>query len=392
MNAVGIVAEYNPFHSGHAYQLAQTRRLLGEDRPVVCVMSGSWVQRGECALTDKWTRAAMALEGGADLILELPLPWAISSAEGFARGAVAALKATGVVDALSFGSESGDLAALKRIAAVLDSPEYRDILRAQLGRGDSFALVRQRAAQELLGREGSLLQSPNDSLGVEYLRAAGGELAAVAVPRLGAAHDSPDPEGGYASATYLRERLRRGEEASAFLGGGASKLLNRAGIARMEHIERGILSRLRQMGQADWATLPDSGGAEGLPARLVKAAGQAESLEEFYARAKTRRYAHARIRRLALWAFLELKAEDRPASGPAYLRVLGMNSRGKGLLREMKGRAELPILTKPAHIRELGDEAQALFALECRGTDLFGLCFDKIKPCGADYTTGPVIL
>lgn len=115
-------------------------------------------------------------------------------------------------------------------------------------------------------------------------------------------------------------------------------------------------------------------------------------MEEFYHLAKTRRYAHARIRRLALWAFLGLAVEDRSALGPAYLRVLGMNSRGKQLLRAMKERSILPILTKTAHIKELGMEAQSLFALECRGTDLFGLCFDKIRPCGMDYTTGPVIL
>ena len=116
MNAVGIVAEYDPFHRGHAYHIAETRRLLGKDRPVVCVMSGSWVQRGECALTDKWTRTALALNGGADLVLELPLPWAISSAEGFARGAVTVLKATGVVEFISFGSESGCIEDLYQVA------------------------------------------------------------------------------------------------------------------------------------------------------------------------------------------------------------------------------------------------------------------------------------
>lgn len=392
MNAVGIVAEYNPFHTGHAYHIAQTRRLLGEEKRVVCVMSGSWVQRGECALTDKWTRAAMALRGGADLVLELPLPWAISSAEGFARGAVAVLKATGVVDTISFGSESGDLEGLERLAEVLDSGEYREALRRALDKGSSFAAARQEAATEVLGNQGSLLQGPNDSLGVEYLRAAGGKLKGVAVRRQGGGHDGKIPVEGYASASYLRERLAGGEDVSPWLDMAALKILEKEGLARMEQIERAMLARLRQMGEADFAALPDSGAAEGLPARLVRAAGMAGSLAEFYTLAKTRRYAHARIRRLALWAFLSMRVEDRPVGGPAYLRVLGMNSRGKQLLRAMKDRAVLPILTKPAHIRELGEEAQDLFALECRGTDLFGLCFDKIKPCGMDYTTGPVIL
>ena len=116
MNVAGIIAEYNPFHRGHAWQIDETRRRLGEDTAVVCAMSGHWVQRGECAVTDKWTRAAMALRGGADLILELPTPWACASAETFARGGVGVLAATGVVDALSFGSESGDLDGLRRAA------------------------------------------------------------------------------------------------------------------------------------------------------------------------------------------------------------------------------------------------------------------------------------
>lgn len=391
MNAVGIIAEYNPFHTGHAYHIAETRRLLGEDRPVVCVMSGSWVQRGECALADKWTRAELALQGGADLVLELPLPWCISSAEGFARGGVAALKATGVVDTISFGSESGDLEGVRRIAEILDTPEYREALRGELDKGISFAEARQRAVVSLAGKSARLLRGANDSLGVEYLRAAGEDLAAVAVPRRGAGHDSSRAEGEFASASWLRERLRQGEDVSPWLGKKAGERLQKAGLARMENVERAMLARLRTMTEADFGALPDSGEAEGLPARLRQAAERAGSLEEFYLLAKTKRYAHARIRRLALWAFLGLTGDDRP-QGPAYLRVLGFSGRGRKLLREMKEKAALPVLTKPAHIRELGEEAQTLFALECRGSDLFGLCFDEPKPCGLDYTQGPVIL
>ena len=125
MATAGIVAEYNPFHRGHAWHIARTRRTLGADTAVICVMSGHWVQRGECALTDKWSRAALALSGGADLVLELPTPWAMASAEAFARGAVGLLAATGVVDVLSFGSETGELAPLRAAAAALDGLDYQ---------------------------------------------------------------------------------------------------------------------------------------------------------------------------------------------------------------------------------------------------------------------------
>lgn len=393
MRAVGIVAEYDPFHLGHSYHIAETRRLLGEDVPVVCVMSGSWRQRGECALTGKWTRSALALQGGADLVLELPLVWAISSAEGFARGAVEHLRATGVVDVLSFGSESGEGEALKALSLTLDSEAYRTALRAELDKGISFAQAREKAAAKCVGRPAQLLRGANDSLGVEYLRSAGDSVKYVAVKRQGVSHDSNCPADGFASATLIRDMIRAGrwEEAAQWLPEGTIEQLQAAGVTDMKNVERAFLARLRSMTETNFAALPDSGMAEGLPARLVKAAGKAESLEEFYALAKTKRYAHARIRRLALWAFLGLTAADRREK-PEYLRVLGMNGRGKALLREMKKRATLPIITKPAHIRELGEEAQRLFALECRGTDLFGLCFDKIKPCGMDYTTGPVIM
>ncbi|MDE6107080.1 MAG: nucleotidyltransferase family protein, partial [Oscillospiraceae bacterium] len=270
MKAVGIVAEYNPFHTGHAYHIAETRRLIGEDRPVVCVMSGNWVQRGECALTDKWTRAAMALNGGADLVLELPLPWAISSAEGFAQGAIAVLKATGVVGTISFGSESGRLSDLCRIAEVTKTAEFQAVLRGEMEKGISFADARQRAAIQMMGKGAKLLQGPNDSLGVEYIRVAGRDLVMMAVKRHGVSHDSPCPGKDFASASYLREKLRRGEDVSGFLQSDTSERLEKAGIAHMEHIERAVLARLRQMNKGDFALLPDSGAAEGLPARLCR--------------------------------------------------------------------------------------------------------------------------
>ena len=143
MGAVGIVVEYNPFHTGHAWHIAETKRQLGEGKPVVCVMSGNWVQRGECGLIDKWKRAEMALHGGADLVLELPLPWAISSAENFARGSIDILKATGVVDTISFGSESGCLYEMFQVVEAIKTKEFQKALHEELDKGVSFAEARQ---------------------------------------------------------------------------------------------------------------------------------------------------------------------------------------------------------------------------------------------------------
>ena len=383
METAGIVAEYNPFHRGHAWHIAETRRRLGGDAPVVCVMSGHWVQRGECALADKWLRAALALDRGADLVVELPTPWAMASAESFARGAVSLLAATGVVDVLSFGSETGELAPLEEAAAALDAPDYPERLRAALGRGLSFPAARQEAAGA------ACLSAPNNNLGVEYLRslrALGSTIRPLTVPRQGAGHDGP-AAGGFASASELRRLLRagRGAEAAPYLTAPWS-----GELADMQHIERAVLSRLRTMGEGDWAALPDGGGAEGLPSRLAKAAREAVSLEDFYTRAKTRRYPHARLRRLALAAFLGLRAAERPAA-PPYVRVLGLGGRGRVLLRRMKDTCPLPVIVKPAQARELDGPARTLFESEARYTDLYGLCFPAPRPCGAEWIHSPVV-
>lgn len=373
MRTVGIVAEYNPFHAGHAYHIAETRRVVGECA-VMAVMSGSFVQRGDCAIADKWTRARAALEGGADLVLELPTVWAVSSAERFAGGAVELLAAAGVTDFLSFGSECGGADRLRQVAACLDSPDYRAELRRFLDQGLPFAVCRQAAVTELLGEEAaSLLSRPNNNLGVEYIRALNAlnsGIQPVTVPRVGAGHDGGD-HGEYPSASHIRGEMLAGR-------------LPADNPASLRFAERAVLARLRAMTISDFEALPDSG--EGLAVRLYDAARQAVTLDELYDLAKTKRYAHARIRRMVLWAALGLRESDRPEH-PPYLRVLGFNGRGREVLREMKERAALPIITKPTHGKDI-----PLLELEARCTDFYALCREKVAPCGAEWSTSPIIL
>lgn len=395
MSTVGVIAEYDPFHTGHAWHLAETRRLLGADTAVVCVMSGNWTQRGTCALTDKWTRASLALSGGADLVLELPTVWAVSSAESFARGAAGLLEAAGVVDVLSFGSECGDADKLRLLAACLDSPACQAELSRFPDRGMPFAACRQEVVRRLLGEElAALLSSPNNNLGAEYIRALSAlksPIRPMTIPRRGAGHNAPGARDGFASATHIRALLRAGDWATAegLLPPGSAEVLRQAPLADLGRCERAVLARLRTMTAGDWAALPDAGAAEGLPDRLVRAARQAGSLNEFYEAAKTRRYAHARLRRLVLWAFLGLTGADRPAS-PPYLRVLGFNGRGREVLREMKEKSVLPILTKPAHARSLPEEGRRLFELEAQCTDLYALTLPHPERCGREWRESPV--
>lgn len=387
MKTAGIVAEYNPFHTGHAYQISRTRAALGEDTAIVAVMSGNWVQRGECAITDKWTRARMALAGGVDLILELPTVWASASAEGFARGAVSILAATGVVDVLSFGSECGEISPLRALAQCLNSPDFSAALRQELGPKKSFALCRRQAVERLLGPEkAALLDTPNNNLGVEYLRFLPPSMEAMTVPRQGAGHDSGEERDNFVSASLLRQHLRAGELTGVFP---FLPFPWKGKPADLRYLERALIARLRSMTLEEVEALPDSG--DGLAARLLHAARQASDLEKLYALTKTRAYAHARVRRLALYALLGLRKSDIPPA-PPYIRALGFNRRGQALLREMNDRAALPFFVKPAHARRLSPQARALFALEERFTDLFSMCFPTPRPCGLELTTNPFIL
>lgn len=402
MTTIGIIAEYNPFHSGHRYQIEESIKTLsqtGERAAVVVVMSGNWVQQGHCAIADKWTRAKIALEGGADLVLELPTPWATASAQRFARGAIALLEATAVVTHLSFGSEAGDLSSLLALSQGLEDPQFSTLLKVQLKEGTSFPSARQKVLEQLVGHHASLLSTPNNTLGLEYLSALhhhNSTITPMTIPRQGAGfHQQDFPKDAppqHTSATDLRAKLHAGnwQDTQAFLSPIGEALLRQQDFPSFSHCERAFLAKLMSMTREDWAKLPDSGMGEGLPLRLEQVARTAQSMEEFVSKAKTKRYTQARLRRLVLWAFLGLTQDDCPDL-PLYLRVLAMNKTGTQLLHRMKTTATLPICTKPAQIHSFSPPCQRLFEQEVRYTDLYGLCFPQIPPSGREWTQSPVV-
>lgn len=381
----GVICELNPLHSGHAALFSHAKTI---SQGLVCVLSGNYVQRGEPAILDKWARTRLALLSGADLVLELPLPWACAGAERFALGGVALLDSLGCVDTLLFGSEEEDLGSLKALAKTLDSPEFSRELEKETG-GDTFALRRERAVARLVGAEtAALLRKPNVILGVEYLKAMlrlGSSMNTALFPRLGAGHDIPDEEGPILSASHARDLLRQGVNLSGRLPEDTLRIwreLSEKGLcpAALSRLETGVLCRLRSMGPETFARLPDV--SEGLENRLYKAARQAGNLEEFYTLVKSKRYSHARIRRLAMAAFLGL-TQDLPAL-PPYLRVLGMTPLGEKILRQAK--PSLPIAVRPGDFQRLGGEAQQIFTLEAKADDLYALALPSPPPCGRDYT------
>ncbi len=399
MAAAGIIAEYNPLHLGHCCQLRRLRALLGEETPVICAMSGNFVQRGDFALLGKHARAEAAVRSGADLVLEIPLSWACAPAERFAQGGVEVLLGTGLVTDLVFGSESADAGAIRSATEALLGPDFPEALRRELAGPHSFAAARQRALAGLIGEEGAeVLSRPNDILAVEYAKALsreGSEVHLVPILRQGAGHDQDG--GEYPSAGSIRRMIQEGRRAEALAAmAPAMREIYEAEEARgrapvfAAGAERAILAQLRRMGEADFLAL-DAGG-EGLGNRLAAAAREAASLEEVLDRAKTKRYAYSRLRRLALWAYLGLRPETLPARVP-YLRPLAMNQRGRALLAEARRRGALPILTKPADVRRLTPEAQAVFRREVLATDLYTLAFPgDPAPGGAEWREGPRVL
>ncbi len=395
MPVAGMITEYNPLHYGHVYLMEETRRLLGRDTAIVCVMSGSFVQRGDFAVAGKFARAAAAVRSGADLVLELPLPWALSSAEGFAAGAVEILRSAGAVTHLVFGSESGDAGALVRVAEALCSEAFPPKLREELKKGDSFPAARQRAVEALLsGEDAGALARPNDTLGVEYCKALRGSgIRPVAVPRRGAGHDSAAAEGGFASASAIRALLARGEEETALSlmapamaeAYRAERAAGRAPAA-LANCERAVLARMRFLKEADWAALDQ--GNEGLCRRFARYAPSAPSVEELLTNVKTKRYPLARLRRTVFRAYLGLP--PAPPERPAYLRVLAASEGGTALLAGMRN-AALSVLTKPAAVRRLPEEARRLFGLEVRAGRLWALACPDPAAVPDEWRTGPVI-
>ena len=393
---VGVIAEYNPFHNGHAHHITRIRQEL-PGAAVLCAMSGHVVQRGEVSICRKQARTLMALRGGVDLLLELPAKNACASAEGFARAGVALLAATGLVSHISFGSESGRLDKLEQAARLTEEPAFLGAQSIALERGVSYASARSGVLADMYPPGETLLLGPNDMLGVEYLRAMrflGCRMQPLVVLREGAAHDMPRATGTVASASLVRTRWLDGRSADAYVPRDTMDIwreersAGRAPVS-LRDCEAAVLSVLRKADAAVFCALHDV--SEGLEFRLASAARRAVSLEEFYAMVKTRRYTHARIRRIVLRAYMGL---DGAPGLPPYLRVLGANGLGLSLLHKMKKTASLPILTKPASVRGLGVLAAECFDKEARVTDLYALCYpDRSQRVGGqEWRMGPVIV
>ncbi|MBQ7975932.1 MAG: nucleotidyltransferase [Clostridia bacterium] len=376
MKTAGIICEYNPFHTGHKYHIDHIKQ---EFDAVVCIMSGSFVQRGGVAIYDKWSRARSALENGADLVIELPVKYALSSAEGFAEGGVRILDATGVIDALCFGSESGDILELTTCAKALlsESPEVSQKIKVLMNEGLPYAKARAIAYEGIL--DANLLAQPNNILAIEYIKAilkSKSNLRPITIKRKGAGYHDEEVIDGFASATLLREKIRSGEDVSTF----TPYDLLASVTYDVNRLTNAFKYKLRTEGESAFDGIADM--EPGLANRFLNEIDR-DSIASIVDAVKTKRYAHTRLRRIVAKVLLGL-TEDTKA--PDYIRVLGMSTKGKELLSQMREKASFPIVNKVADFK---DES---ILPDILATDLAALCADSPVPMGRDFTTSPIII
>ncbi len=390
MKISGIICEYNPFHNGHLHHIKETRK--DGATHIVAVMSGNFVQRGDVAMTDKFTRAKVAASCGVDLVLELPVPYALGAAETFAKGAVSILENLSCVDEISFGSECGDVATLQKAVDASNECAARPELEELLKLGHSYPkalhiLLRQNYGDAL----SALFDTPNNVLAIEYLRALGNLQSAIqpfTVKRL-VAHDSSVIADDQTSASHVRKMLAENRKdyeklvpaatAQSIRGCAAS-----GNIARFINLERTLLYCLRTATPEQLLSSPEV--AQGLENKILAARNET-SLDAMFEAIKSKRYTMARLRRIMLHILIGIRREHIETA-PPYARILALNERGSEILTAAKNAGSvMPCSTSLAKLAELNDASAAMAELEAKATAIYGLALNKVAPADADYRT-----
>ncbi len=400
MKIGAVISEFNPFHNGHEYVISEFKKIMGDESCVIALMSGDYVQRGEPAIFPKEIRARAAIESSVDLVIELPLPYSMSSAEGFASYAVELLNELSIVDYLFFGSESADLNKLSNVAEALLKNEITEKILTKMKDGISFPAAR----EEVLRDEGILKDEeeikPNDILAVEYIKAllkSNSKIRPCAIRRKGVEHDSHKKSKGFASASYIRKLILAGESAGDYLPEKASKIYKTAvkegiGPVSLLDMEQALLARLRFLKAEELSLLPDV--AEGIENLLYKNINSGNSFEEITELSVSKRYPRARIKRMLLYAALNITKEDMEKYKKApYFRVLASNTKGTKILRLITQKSNLPALIKPSAVKKLGNTAESFIEFSSLARDFYTLAIDNgmyIRP-GGEYRLSPFI-
>ena len=380
-NTAFIICEYNPFHNGHAYHIAETRK-AGADR-VVCIMSGNFVQRGEPAFFDKYVRTEAALLNGADLVLELPVKYAVSNAARFAAGAVSVMQKCNIGGFLSFGA-SADVKQLAELSEIVNSDEFRKAIgKISETTGKSFPASSEQYISEIRPELSVFMRDPNNLLALEYISNLKDDCEFLTVNRsMDHMHDSDAPQYGFASGKFLRSKLKEeGEicEAADYIPENTVNIFvqNLSRTPDSKKYESAFLSRLLLLSQEDYLKLDNVIG--GLENRLYNSVRKERTLQRIYDAVKTKRFTHSRIRQIYLSAVLGILKSDLE-NGVSYIRVLGFNDTGKEILREMRKSALCPIAVNLSDVSMGNDTARDAF-LEASADAFYGLCLpDSYTP------------
>lgn len=406
---LGIVAEYNPFHNGHLYHLEKSKEDTGSNY-TVAIMSGNFTQRGSTSLIDKWSKAESAIRCGVDLVIELPVLYSISSAENFAEGAIKILDSLKVVDYLSFGAETSDIEILNKCADVLyrEPRDYKTLLSHELKKGISYPKARENALMMYLNdirKYANVLSSPNNILGIEYLKALKrlkSTIQPVSIPRYEAGYNDLSYTGNIASSTAIRNMIKNnGFNALANLMPAPSYASLVQNI-KMGHIvpdisvfEREIIYVLRKMQTSEIAELQDV--SEGLEFAIKNAANSCNSVVEFLNIINSKRYTSTRIQRILLYALLGITKKDMALSKKVqpYVRVLGLNNRGKFLISEIaKANPKLEIVTSVKRFTDENSNKSLMTMLDkdIWATNTYTIGYDEDSWNNLDFTKKIVTL
>lgn len=405
---IGVVAEYNPFHNGHYYHLQATKEITGAEY-CVAVISGNFTQRGDTSIVNKWAKAYMAICGGADLVIELPTVYSISSAENFASGAVKILDNLKVVNAISFGAEANDFATLNNIANVLyEEPKaYTNILSHELKKGISYPAARENALMMYLNdikRYANTLSSPNNILAIEYLKALKiqkSKLEPIMIKRKKVYYNDNKIVDDFASATAIRKLLQDGEYANLrkVIPRSSYTIIgqeSRKGVLSLSKYEKEIIYTLRKMTVEEIAELPDV--SEGLQFAIKNAANEANNLKDLISNIKSKRYTQTRIQRILLYALLGIdkKLMENSRKVVPYVRVLGFTQKGKSLLSEISRRnPKLNIITSLKKYMDQNQNKNKVLAemleKDIFATDVYTLGYIGESKANLDFTNNMII-
>lgn len=403
MKVLGIVSEYNPFHNGHLYHIETAKKMCNANY-VVCVMSGNFVQRGEPALLNKWTRAKMALLNGVDVVIELPLPYCISSAYLFALGSMKLLDSLNVVSDFCFGSEVGDINVLKDIANVLtlEPLKYKYYLKAYLNLGYSFPKSQELSLARYLYNNSNIsdvIASPNNILGIEYIKAhtkLKSNINCFTIKRTNSYHSSALNEGEFSSSAIRHFVEHVGFDISTLYNYMPKSCVNllqhdiSLGLAPIffNDFNDILLSKLRCTSSKDISKINHVN--EGFENRIKKLSNKASTIDHLVSSLNTKRYTDARIKRILLNTLFGITKQTFGELKPSYIRVLGANTKGKELLGHISKNASLPVLLNSSDYLNLQDDiSKKLFELECLATNIYVLTYknDDYKYANQDLTT-----